>query len=218
MGSYWNRVSAPLAVEACDLDGQSLAAGDALEACEPGLHLRHHRLQLRFIHARGVEVPELLAVGRALRRMSGCGRLEDLAEDGLVPLLENGSGAPEASVRGNGVGRHPAAAGVLVEVLTGLRRLVERGGIEARWHRTDDCVRDPGDGLAGRRGAGRGRCRGARGDQEQEERADGAQCHGWAASWKRAATLARHRHLPRTKSTSDARSVRVAVGLRRRGR
>ena len=180
MDVYSNRGRGAGALETCDLRGDCPAPRDAIEPCQAGLHLGQDLLQLRLVHAGRVEVAELLRVGRALGRIPGGGGLEDLAKNLLVPFGEDRGGPPEAPVGRDGVGGQPAAAGELVEVVTGLHRLVERSGVEAGRHRADHGIGALWGGLAPRRRGRRcrRRSRGAPSDDERKQHANGAQHHG----------------------------------------
>src|SRR5262249_56951029 len=91
-----------------------------------------------------------------------------------------GGGAGGAGVGGGGMGGAPPAAGVPVEVVAGLHRLVERRGVEAGGHGAHHRIGGLRRGLAPRRGGRRrrGRSRGACGGDERKQQAERAERHG----------------------------------------
>ena len=137
-----------LAHEPCDLLGvlQSVDGG------EPVLErLQGRGLGLLLVHAGGVEVPDLLRVGIGRVGLSGGVLLQDAAQEQLVALVHAVEAArPPRLVRRDRIGLHPAAAGVLVEVVA---------RVDGRIHRA---LVHRGEGRRGRHGL-RGSCRRTRG-------------------------------------------------------
>ena len=119
------------------------------------------------VDAGGVEVADLLLVGGAVRAGSAIG-FEDGVEDLAIPHAENGAGAPEDLVGGDGAGGVEFAAGVLVEVVAWVG-----GGV----HEADIDVGE-GDGCGHLRGLGCGGLReGGGGRRKGETQGEGGQFH-----------------------------------------
>ena len=88
------------------------------------------RVDRRFVHAGHVVVANLL---RPRRRRAGSGcRFENLLQRLVVVLLQLVEPPPARSIRRYRVLRHPASTGVLVEIGTGVDRLVHRIELKAR--------------------------------------------------------------------------------------
>jgi len=134
----------------------ALQRGDARQLQPDGLgSLGLHPL---LVHAGGVEVAHLLVDGVALGVVRR-GLLQDLVQHRAVVFRQQAEGAPHHLVGGDGIVLDPLAAGVPVEVHTGVHALVHRIGVEA------------GQGLGGfvRGGAALGH-RQRRGQQHQADR------------------------------------------------
>src|SRR5207245_2934701 len=71
------------------------------------------RLDRRLVHARAVEVAELLLLAPR-RRLRLRQALEDRVERLAIPLGQLGEGSPARELRGHGVLLHPAARGEAV--------------------------------------------------------------------------------------------------------
>src|SRR5204862_2141328 len=98
------------------------------------LEIRGHRrsplrLDGRLRHAAGVVVADLaqLRRGPRLRRV-----LENVAQDGVVAILQLVEASVARPVGGDGIVLDPPAARELVEVAAGIRGLVERRQIDTR--------------------------------------------------------------------------------------
>ena len=82
-----------------------------------------------FVHAGGPVVADLLLTGGAVRVvLAGC--FQRLAKHAFIPEFEAAAGAPENLVGRNRIGGQPLVAGVLVEVVAGIERLVDQIRIE----------------------------------------------------------------------------------------
>ena len=98
-------------------------------------HLRPKRavsegVDSRRIHARGKVIAHLLLHRCTLRRLRIF--FQNAPQKLLIVLPELRIYAPGGLVGGNGIVLHPSTAGKLVEIVTGLHRLVETSDIERR--------------------------------------------------------------------------------------
>ena len=83
-----------------------------------------------FIHAGSVIVTDFLLVGGAAGRRLGC-LFKNLMQHSAVVLCQLIEASPTGLVRGNRIVLQPAAAGILVKVLAGIRGLVQACKIKA---------------------------------------------------------------------------------------
>ncbi len=94
---------------------------------ELALHLGHHLLELRLVHAAGVVISQLLGVRGALGQLA-CGRLlEHLFEDQLIAVADRGEPPRVPLAIGWNRGRlEPTAAGIAVEILARVDAQIHR--------------------------------------------------------------------------------------------
>src|SRR5665213_2130811 len=84
------------------------------------------------IHAGAVIVADLLRVGIVLSGGNGGSLIQNLAENRPVSLSQFAESAPACLIGGYGIVLQPVPAGVLVKIIAGIRRAVDRREVESR--------------------------------------------------------------------------------------
>src|SRR6266849_2483889 len=162
-------------------------------------------LGLLLVHAGGVEVADLLHVGIHGVALSGGVLLQDVPQEQLVALVHCVEAArPPRLVGRDGIGPHPAAAGVLVEVVARVGGRIHRALVHGREGRRSGC------GLRGSRGRARSGCRRTRGQGESGGKSGGDPVHFhsfscWRANLPAASSRARRSSRARCGNAQDRR-------------
>ncbi len=121
-----------LAMELRQRHGQLLRVLQAVDGGEDGLQGgRPALLDGLLVHARGEEVTHLLLDAALGPGVLGAGLVKDLFEDLAVVVAHLGEGAVDGLVCGQRMALQPPAVGEVVEVVAGLHRGVEVGGVDA---------------------------------------------------------------------------------------